>query len=1261
MRRVLFLLLLGALSGGVLAQEPFTLGVTGQKTWTISYGIGDPEALALEGIYPGQLYLDQSLWADITGQALGLLTVEASFNDQLGPGFQHFVLKLDQSPWHGELGDFYVDQGELGVYNKKLLGIRLTYQDEGFSATSLAARLEGISESLTFQGQAAQTEVLFSYEDPEDPWEPAPYSNQLEGAYFWPLRAPFVEGFSEVTLSLPVSTGLEAFLEDYGLEWLPEALEEEPEVDLYQGDYLVLRDEGDVLILRTSPKVLLRRRIQDAIDTYNDLHDLSGSERKTYPFILDSDLEDAFLTGLFDYAVLEVSEEGYPFSGMGRRRYLLLGEEDVIEGSLELWVRPAGQEEFLPISEPQFSDFSWSLYPEEGVLRISFPDHFFQEGAALKASFKYRQTGGVYMLGLSVVPGSERVYLNGKPLSRGTDYTIDYETGVLVLFIALTEDDELKVDFERQRGGLGGYAEYERVFFGASLEYGGAVVSVYRAVDLGRPDPSTPVMPNTHSVAGLRTAGEVGDWEYVLSFGASENVFPEDDNERIAAQNRINDIVALSAPDGEYVVFAHQNGITIYHQGAFSSYGTGQGLGGRAVRGLLALPDRLLCATDSGLTVVRLWDASPFDRVASWVRIYQDDGFPGEEGLAVAGGEGVVYLATDQAVAVFPPEEAEDPTAWTTLPLPEGEEPRALAASGGRLYLGGKEGLYLWTGADWTKLGSVPGQVNDLLSEGETLYVATDQGVRILKSGAGAGWLSAGEEAHALTSFQGELWWGTDSGLYSKGGKAPLLEGAFTALGGGDALWAGTRADSDYNLDLWQVSPELRRFDQTETLIDGQDLGHYQDLSASDHTARGLVGNLSLSRRLGDWDLDLTARTRWPGYQAIGTTSTSDSHGIGFAASYDGQGLSFSLQGGWDVLDLFTSPNWELSGAIAATWDGVPKVSLRLTPVYSPAEGGFETGFYLDSNWQGELWRAQATLSGGVAGPAWYTAGRLTASFTWTPSSSWRLEAQALRPFRSQGDPGNEKLVLSLRWTEGAGLVSWNAYWTENLEHHLLDPAWTRSSTGQVDLRLKAWEFPGGRLAPRASLSLKSAPGETRWSVKGIGQLELGKEGFQLGVTFGQGFRPASQRRERTLALSLRWESRAWEGLKPILSWERSWQLLYHPQYGEKLTQDQEATLRLLWQSDLPWTNELTLTYEDEGALELVDRFSWPLELGTISLFASANFEEGELEGKVSASYGQPLMEGWDMGVEVGYVLGGSRSSGPVQGLYGRLSLVASF
>ncbi|HIE47888.1 TPA: hypothetical protein EYP84_03225, partial [Candidatus Bipolaricaulota bacterium] len=693
---MLAVLLLGGCALAGEQTESFTLEVSGQKTWTIRYGIGDPTALAGENMYPGQLYLDQSLRADITGTALGFLTLEASFDDQLGPGFQHFVLKLDQAPWHGLLGDFYVGRGELGVYNKKLLGVKLAYEGEEFTISGLAARLEGVSESRVFRGQAAQAEATYSYQDPDRPWLPAPYAVHLDGLYFWDLRAPFVEGFSQVQLALSPGPGLVGFLTDYGLDYLVEVLEEEPTSELWEGEYLVLRDTGDVLLLKTPPDGLLRNRIRDAISEYNDLHGLTGADRKAYPFVLGSELERAFLTGLEAYARLQVDGEGYPFPAAGRRRYLLLPERDVIEESLVVLLLPAGGDEFLPLDDPMFADYQVELYPEQGVLKLEFPEEFFQPGAAIHVTFRYRRTGDVFMLGFSIVPGSERVYLNGEPLTKGTDYTIDYETGTLVLFVTLSEDDELRVDFERQRGGLGVVTEYERLFLGGSLSvpgYEGLEISVWRALDVGRPGPDTRVMPNTHTVAALSMQGESEGWRYSLTFEASENVFPPGDNARIAAPNRINGIASAWAPDGQYVVFAHQNGLTVYHQGEFAPYGGAQGLGGRAVRALLALPAALLCATDAGLTVVRLTDPAPFDRVASWIRLYPDDGLPGQEAFALAEGEGVVYLVTDEVVAVFPLEQLESPGEWESWPLPEGVgRPWVLLPSRFGLLLGGEGG-----------------------------------------------------------------------------------------------------------------------------------------------------------------------------------------------------------------------------------------------------------------------------------------------------------------------------------------------------------------------------------------------------------------------------------------------------------------------------------------------------------------------------------------------------------------------------------------
>lgn len=1250
----LLFLSLSSLALGQPQTASFTLEVSGQKTWTVNFGIGAPGLLTQVGLSPWQLRLDQSLKAEITGTALGFITLEASFNDQLGPGFQHFLLTIDQPPWLGEVGDFQVGRGQLGLYNKKVLGARATYQEDGVSATFLAARLQGISESRVFRGQAAAAEVTFFFVSPERPWEPAPYSQNLHGAHFWPLNVPFVEGFSTVSLVL-AEEGLAGLLSQYGLDYLTQVLLEQPRVELPPGQFLVLRDEGDVLLLKVSRESLLRGRIQEAIEAYNDLHQLPEEQAKRYPFVLGSELEREFLAEFAGLASLEVDEELYALAAPGQHRYYLLGEKDVIEDSLEVWVRLPGEEDFRPLPDPALPHFSWKLFPEEGVLRLSFPREFFEDDAAFKVRFQYRRSGETFMLGLSVVPSSERVYLNGELLQRGVDYTLDYEVGLLVLFRTLGEEDELRVDFERQRGGLGGYAEYERVLVGATLDLSnGTKLAIYRAVDLGRPGPTTRYMPNTHTAGGLAMSGESAGWDYQLTLGASENLFPPGLNERIAAPNQVNDIALASAPDGEYLVFAHQNGLTVHHAGRFSSYGGAQGLGGRRVRALLALPGTLLCATDAGLTAVELMESAPFDRVASWVRV-QGESFPGEEGLALAAGAGQVFLATDQGVAVFPLADLENPAAWQVLPLPPGERPRALLWAEGTLYLGGELGLWRWGAGEWERVPGVPGPVADLLEVEGEIYVATGQGIRALRAGTGAGWLVPGEPVLALANFQDALWSGSEEGLYREGER--VLSGAFTALWAGqEVLWAGTRANQDYRLDLWRLSPAPERFPQDVTHIEGRDLGEFHDPPAGGRSRAGAQAQLQLSREFEGWELRLDADTRWPGYQPIGGQGGQDSHGIGFTAYCQTGSYTLALGGKLSLSELADRPSGRLSGSFEFSLVD-PQLSLRLVPAWEWPQGRMSLEFQAGGDWQGEDWWGELSLSGTAQGPGLSLRGQLGASLRVRPFPGWEISLTAREPFTHRGLWGGEEISGEVSWEGRREGVSWDASWVENWRRRA--HGWNRTASGQLTLTWPEWDFSLGEVSPRASAQLSLQPEEWSWQLSTTARIRLSEATLQLGATYGENQRVVRELKKRDLNLNLRWEYTGWSGVRPSLSWRYSWQLLSHPLRGSQLTEKMDATLRVSWQGE-PWSSDLTLAWRSQPPnLRLTHRLSWPLVQGTLSVETSGRWEGGELTGQVVARYGQPVAEGWDASFELGYLLGAGASVD--HGFYGRLSLVASF
>ncbi len=1234
MRRLLFLaFLVGCVA---LAQQTpsFNLTVTGEKTWTITLGFGSAELLAREDLSPGQPALTQTLRAEIEGAALGFLTLKASFNDQLGPGFQDFILIADRAPWKGELGRFVVGaEGEgLGVYNKRVLGARVAYAGEGLQASALVTRLEGVSESRTFRGEQGLSTVTFTTEDPDQPWQPAPYLRSVEGLVFWPLRVRYVEGLTKVRLRVDGTPALWALLEDWGLGYLQEDLAAELLTPLEGGQFLVLTSEGDDLALRVAPPALARRRIQDAIDAHNARLSLTGKDRKSYPFVVGSDLEARFLGALAPFLAVAVDEDLYPFPSALSRRYLLLGERDVIEDSVRVYLRRPGEAAFRPASDPDFSDYAWAVLAGEGVLRISFPGEFFA-GGAVRVEFAYRREGGAFTLGLSVVPGSERVTLNGRALTRGVDYSLDYEVGLLVVFAPLGPEDELRVDFERQRGGLGVATDYERGLFGLVLTvpgWDGFRLSLYRAQDFGTPGPATRTMPNAHTVGALALAGKALGWDYSLSVGSSENVFPVDDNARRPSANRIHAIAPVAAPDGTYVVFAHRNGLTAYKEGAFSSYGSAHGLSGRAAYALLPLPDRLLVGTDAGLTVVRLTEAGPLDRVRSWTRISQADGLPGVEVLAVTAGGGNVYLATEKTLAVARTAEVETPKAWRKVPLPEGEpRPTALLWADGVLYLGTEAGLFRLAGEEWLAVPEAGGRVHALAARGEEVLVATDGGIHILRAGRSAGSLVSGRPVFGLAVHEGTVWYATGDALWREGEGAPTARGPIVAVGSAGEIWAGEEADEKFTLRLWRVGERAEAFPQGRTRIDGRDLARFEDIPASEHTRYGLAGNVLLGRKVGDWDLNLRLASRLPGFEEIGRGGRADAHGLSFSARTAQGPTSLDLRGEWRVADLTTRPAGKLSLGLDWRKTGSPAYTLSLTPELSgPGVLGADR---VDAGWRASISDKAGTLSwslgtnGTVRGPALSATGQVAATLGFDLAPGWSLSGTWTRPFRTSGRPGDETFQATLRGGGSTTGFTWNATAEETLRHALAADTWTAEHSVQGELRWRPVTLGTSQFTPQASGAWSMKPAEVRWSARLAADLARAPVSFRFSLNLGQGFRPATERAERTLGYTVTWDHAGWEGIRPSFRWDRSWTVLSHPRYGEQTSEKEELSLRVSWER-AGVRNSLGVTWKPgEGSASLTNRISGFGRGASFTVDTTGTLKGGTLELRTAGQMGLPL------------------------------------
>lgn len=496
------------------------------------------------------------------------------------------------------------------------------------------------------------------------------------------------------------------------------------------------RQPAGYILLKVETLELLRSHVELLIRRFNELNRLVGADRRTYPFVRGSELERRFLTMLRQYYRVEAGAGAYPgadgwtsamaplvlpgqrgtaptgpvrMSWLGTcsayRHYLgtgvsnpafpsdgatepeptmpvsvfyLTGNTELQPDSLEVTVQRLDGS----VEKADGHGFEWTLFPEQGVLKVTFPqaigqspgtiEAFTHNFRALQARYQYQVSEGVYALGTAVAAGSDKVFLNGNELRRDIDYTIDYETGVLVLLREVGPADRIEVRFEYFRSGLGATAEYNRNVFGLRAgwkpdEQWQLVGELFFAGDEARPlvDPDRArTMPNSHTVAAL--VGGYRAWQgkrpdqgfwALVDAAWSHDEYPFDDNLR---EQQPNEVLAIagsrtSSSGGGYVLVGHRGGLAVGYldpsrevlDGGWHLYDTGAGLSGLTVTAVApAVPGAIsdgsvgdptgvaqgwVLGTESGLTLVLHADelgGTPFDSTTNWARRYMSDGLP---------------------------------------------------------------------------------------------------------------------------------------------------------------------------------------------------------------------------------------------------------------------------------------------------------------------------------------------------------------------------------------------------------------------------------------------------------------------------------------------------------------------------------------------------------------------------------------------------------------------------------------------------------
>ena len=1301
------LLIIPAVNGLAITVQTgsYKIDLTGEKTWSVKFGIGDGASLSGVG-YPKDSYsLSQSLKVKLDGQLGENFTVNADLDDS-NPGYlQQFGVRMDTDNWDGLLGDSVSAGGDnFTVYNKKLLGLQLNGNLAGTGVEAVAGQLQGISETKVFYGNMAETEVEYTLYRTEAQLDETGYSKNILGLQYYGLDIEYVEGFTEPELVFSETGDFWGFLEDWEVGYLKDQIIQEPKKKLSSGQFKVVSADKDNLILLDERFNLLRNRIKDYISAYNE--GLKEEEKKEYPFNPGTDYEKEFLNSLQTYVHLSVGDEELDLGDYERQRYYYLGRTGIDEENFSLEVRRNGGWE----SVEDLSGYSYELFPDKGLIELDFPGQFFDTGLAdkgIRASFQYKISGKTYMLGFSVAPQSEKVYLNGNLLTRNTDYSIDYETGALILFQEVGPDDKIKVDFERARGGLGGFAQFGRSLYGFSTrmesDYGLVLdVSLFQARDSisGELSPEISTMPNVHTVGGLSGKYKENGWDVRFRFGGNLNRFPFDDNSRVKLPNGITRILSLAEAGYDIVLFGHKNGFTVRKSEdgnrIWESYGPEDGLAGDNVNDGLITEGMLFLATDTGLTRVELAGQAPFGRAPNWESYYESDGLPESEVLSLAGTADKLWLGTESGVVraekVIDPEET---VTWEIITsdffqdLPVTD----MAHFNESLWLGTKSGLYRFdpeTGELASEDPVLDAEINDLnVSDTSSgLYSATSKGIAKIGPDLSVDWLIEGETVSALSPAGGEVWYSLDNGFSRVGSTEQYGTKTITALlAAGETIWAGSegyRVDDRRDLLLYRLEEELNSYSTSETKIDGSDDDRYGNINPANHTDRGIYLSAGASRKFDLWSRGLSLSTNFeyvqPTYTPIGKLDRNDHLKTEVALTTQiSKNFSLDLNNSYSLTSLTDKkPGWAVTSGIALDWTSIVDTTAAFSWTAKRNginDFGFNLGLAKDF-WDGKLSSSiDLALNREIkAGGAISDFGTLAVSLSASPWKSTSLGIDYLYPggFGSLERREQEKLNWNFNYSQELTLFpDYSAGFQlsgEGQARSLLVSG-PGNWGNQLKLQFDPDEFMFGGIGLTPGLSLSWNTGNSGNEITGKLSSSTSFNALSLRTSLSRKIDMPSGSRlvkyQDKLQGNLRYE---FPELTPVLDYSLSRNLLTHPVQGRKEKYTGDLTLGADWS---PWpgvSNEVEagVGYSSDEGLSYVlsDNLSWKI---SSKLTPEASLEmnyvpgSGKLGFSAKTDFSYPFRDRWGVSFTSGFNWGVKKSGEFYSSFFGSSGLRVEF
>ncbi len=566
-----------------------SIQITGQKTWSIGYGIGENSLLDPNGYYVG-LNLDQSLKTSIFGTQYATfckipigIKINGIFNDH-NQLYYKLTIDIFKDDFHFLLGDYdYKINQQYLKFGDHLKGIAIK-KDGKLNYILGLSKIEGKYKTKTFHGQSLSEHLDFS-----------PQNNYLlnsKGLESKKLNFNFITQYTEVYLKFTDIASLTTYLKKYNMEYLIDFDSTDCSFSIKNdgkyriNNYVVI--PGNILLLTKSSTDILRTSIKFYIKRYNEFKNLDQEHEKKY---LNEFEDSIFLKGLKKYVILYFNNpsQTLDFSFERNGLYFDLLNSNIIPQSIK-------------VTTSSSETISYNLLNYQ-ILKLSKKSNLFS------VDYRYENSNSIYFLGLNVIPNSESVYVNNIKLTKNLDYYIDYNTGFLNIFKKLTDSDVIIVNYQISTTSFASQRYYDTYLLLGSLNYIAKRFSLnlnslmaLQSQSKISEDYIIPQMPNNKYNTDIRIKYNNG-----ISFDYEGNIVYQD--YKNPNKNKEKLFITKIVKVYDYYVMASNNGIVVFKNGKIYNFTTADGISSNMVNDICLSNYVLYLATDNGISYIDLQDS----------------------------------------------------------------------------------------------------------------------------------------------------------------------------------------------------------------------------------------------------------------------------------------------------------------------------------------------------------------------------------------------------------------------------------------------------------------------------------------------------------------------------------------------------------------------------------------------------------------------------------------------------------------------------